>query len=369
MQLTAVRDLVDRPAPFVTVHAEVGRPAEDAVQQLETRWNTIRRTLEGEGVDPGLVEEIGRRLHEMPPAPGEARRTIVAAEGDIVFDEVLPGSVRIEETAEVALLPDLAGWVATAARQLPFCLVVADREGADVSFHSGLADTDPESDAVDGEEHQLHKVPGGGWAHRRMQQSVENTWKENAQEVAKAVTSGVRRLPLRLVIVAGDQNARQKLQESLDGLTVPVVHVEAGGRAAGASEEALWSEVEVVLARFEAEADLEVAERLAAVEGQQGRAVRGLGEVLDALTRGQVETVVLDLQRARDLTVDPSAHPGLPLPEGAAGELPADRVLLAAAAATSAGVTVLPAEQSGPEGVAALLRWDDATSGPGQETV
>ncbi len=41
----------------------------------------------------------------------------------------------------------------------------------------------------------------------------------------------------------------------------------------------------------------------------------------------------------------------------AAGALPADRVLILAAAATDAEVSVLPASQTGTSGVDAILRW------------
>lgn len=365
MQLTAIRDLVERPGPFVTVHAEVGRPTEDARQQLEARWTRIRHTLEHGGVDEALVEEIGERLHEAPPGPGEARRTIVAADGRVVFDEALPGTVRVPETAEVGPLPDLAGWVAAAERQLPFCLVLADRQGADVTFYDGLADRQGETTEVQGADHYIRKVPQGDWAHKQFQQTAENRWKETAEEVADAVRTGVRQHPTRVVLLAGDDRARHLVEEALEGLQVPVVHVRSGGRAAGSSEEALWTEVAADLARFEADDDLTITERLAAGTGQAAAAVRGVDDVLDALVKGQVETVVLDLAAARDLSVDPAGHPGLPLPKGASGPLPADRVLVTAAAATSAGVAVLPREQIGGEGVAAVLRWDDATA-PGR---
>jgi hypothetical protein len=66
------------------------------------------------------------------------------------------------------------------------------------------------------------------------------------------------------------------------------------------------------------------------------------------------------LQKAHEITVDPSRFPGLPLPEGLVDkQLPADQVLVAAGAATDAAVTVLPARQTRGGGVAAILRWDE----------
>jgi hypothetical protein len=95
--------------------------------------------------------------------------------------------------------------------------------------------------------------------------------------------------------------------------------------------------------------------------GQQGTAARGLGEVLDALVRGQVDRLVLDLEAAHEMTVNPKEHPGLALPEPAASteQLPADQVLVAAGAATDAQLSLLPRAQTKGAGVAALLRWEE----------
>lgn len=360
MRLTPIREVVERPAPFVTVQAEVGHPAEDARQQLDARWTSIRHRLEHEDVPAALVEEIGERLHEPPAAPGQVRRTIVAADGQIVFDDVQAGAVPWPETTDVGLLPDLAGWLAQADRQVSFGLVVADREGADISFHRGLAATREDRTQVHGQDFQITKVPEGDWAQLQYQRSAENAWKRNAEEVADSVRSGIKRHRPDVVVLAGDDRARHLVEEALEGAQVPLVHVEAGGRAAGSSEEALQGAVRRVLADLEARRDQEIAARLLEASGQGAGAARGLDEVLDAFVQGQVERLVLDLEAARELTVDPAEHPGLPLPEGTTGALPADRVLVAAAAATQAELSLLPRELTKGTGVAALLRWDES---------
>ncbi|MBF6371283.1 hypothetical protein IU469_37155, partial [Nocardia puris] len=40
---------------------------------------------------------------------------------------------------------------------------------------------------VRGEDHPVHKVPGGGWSHRTMQTRVEETTRRNLGEVAHDV--------------------------------------------------------------------------------------------------------------------------------------------------------------------------------------
>lgn len=358
MELRAVHDLVMRPGPFVTVQAEVGRTAEDAGQQRDARWTTIRQALENEGVGAALIAEIGERLHQPPLASGPCRRTLIAADGEVVLDDVLNGETRWPEVASVDPLPDLAGWVALADRQVPFALVVADRAGADVEFHTGLADTEVEETVGEGDNLGIAKLPQGDWKHLQYQRAVENTWQRSAYEIAAAVRSGVRRHHPAVVIVAGEGRMCGQVVHALDGSPVPIVQIRGGGRGLGASEDALWADVRRVLAEWEARRDDDVAQELQARTGRGSGAARGLHDVLDALVTGQVQTLVLDLDAARELTVDPAEHPGLPLPEGASGDLPADRVLIAAAAATDADVCVLPRFEAKGAGVAALLRRD-----------
>lgn len=352
-----------RPGPFVTVSAEIGRPTEDARQQLDARWTTIRHHLEHEGVGKDVIEEIGQRLHEPPPVSGPARRTLVVAGDEICFDDVQAGETSWPEVVEVAPLPELAPWAAVADRVVPFALVVTDREGADITFHAGLPRAEHEDVTVEGDEDfYITKVPDGDWAQKKFQQTAENAWKENAEDVAEAVRSGVTRHQPKVVVLAGDVRAVAEVERALEGLQVPVVKVDSGGRNAGASDEALWADVRRVVDEVEAREEQAVLERLAEGLGQGAGAARGIDEVVDAFVRGQVERLVIDLQRAHELTVDPKQHPGLPVAAEEAGPQPADRVLLAAAAATDAEVTVMPAEAiPGADhggGVAAILRWD-----------
>jgi hypothetical protein len=359
MQLNAVQELVRRPGPFVTVQTEVGRTNETAQQEQDARWTTIRHALEREEVGAELVEEIGQRLQQPPPVAGPARRTLIAEAGEIVLDQVQAGETRWPEVVDVDLLPDLAGWVAQGDRDVPFCLVVADREGADIEFHAGLGSAWTDEMTVDGPEFGITKVPQGDWKQAQYQRAVENTWRRTAEETADAIRTGVLRHHPKVVMLAGDVRQCAEIERALGDSERAVLRLTSGGRAAGASEEALWGEVRRVLDEFEARDDQAVTGELQQRAGQGAGAAQGLDDVLEALVKGQVERLVVDLESVREQSVDVADHPGLPLPETATGTLPADRVLLAAAAATDADVRVLPRAQTDGPGVAAILRWDD----------
>lgn len=361
MQLSTLQGVYAHPGPYVTVHMDVSRNSENAAQQIDARWTTARRTLESEGVDETLIQEVGRRLQEPVNVGGEVRRTIIASDGEVVFDEVTAGHSMWPEVVTTGELPDMSGWLHQVDGQLPFMLVVADREGADIDFYPSLTTADSVHREVDGNTANLHKFHGGGWSHKRFQRRSENQWESNAREVADEIRSAVARRRPRVLLLAGDQRACTLIEESLDGVQCEIAHLGAGGRAAGSSTAALWEDVRLVLARLEAEGQEELTGRLEEKWGQGAGAVLGVDDVIDALVQHKVDTLIVDLQKAREVTVDPTRYPGLPLPEQALGthELPADQVLVAAGAATDAAIAVLPSAQTKGGGVAAMLRWDD----------
>lgn len=361
MELARLRPVYDHPGPYLTVHAEVGRGAEDALDQLDARWTRVRHELEHRQVEPALVEEIGERLRANTHREGEVRRTIVAAGSEVVFDDVQAAHSMWPETVDLAELPDLAGWLRLADEEIPFLLVQVDRTGGDLDFYRARARPRSEHESVQGATYYIRKVPEGDWAQKEFQRGAEERWKHNAREVADHVRKVAARHRPRVVLVAGDVRAVTDLEDALDGGDVPVVRLESGGRAPGVSEDALWAEVSKVLADLEAHGHQDIADRLAEGAGNNAAAV-GTDAVLDALVKQQVDRLVLDPDRAARQVVRPGEHAGLALPEpaAAADALPADRVAVAAAALSDARLSLVSAEllpQGGAEGLAALLRW------------
>lgn len=360
MQLQRIRNVYDAPGPFVSLHLDISRDSEDAADQLAGRWTAVRHRLEHAEISAGLVDDIGDRVNENVRVPGEARRTIIATGDGVLFDEVQQGHSTWPESCEVAPLPDLSGWLTMADREVPFVLVLADRQGADVTAYHALAGNASERDQVQGRTFYITKVPQGDWAQKQFQQTAEDRWHETAREVAGSARSMVRRHPAQLVVVAGDVRMRTAIIEELSDLTVDVVGTEAGGRAEGASTEALRDAIDQTLAELQGSRDADLVERLEAARKRGEGSANGVPEVAEALARAQVQEVALDLGRLREDTLTPGEYDGLAVPAGALEEsdLPADQVLLAAAVLTGADAAVLPAEVGGGGGAAALMRWN-----------
>jgi hypothetical protein len=289
----------------------------------------------------------------------------VAAGDRILLDDVQAGHNPHPEIVDIGDLPDLSAWIDAEDQAYPFVLAVVDRTGGEVSAYRAASREPVDEQSVTGATYYITKVPEGDWAQKQFQQTAENRWHENAELVAEAIRSAARTNRSRAVLVAGEVRARAEVVRALTSLDHGfdrVIEVEAGGRAEGASDDAMWNEIHEHLRRLVAADDADVAARLDEGRGRGEGVATGLEEVLDALVKGQVDQLVVDLDSLADKTVRPRQYDGLPLPAPAtdAEELPADRVVVAAAALTGARLTVLPASMAHGGGASALLRWDDA---------
>jgi hypothetical protein len=367
MRLDQIRSVLDQPGPYITLHLDVSRSTEDARQQLDARWTTTRHELEHHGITGPVLTELEERLREPTGLAGEVRRTLVATPDRVVFDEVRAGPAGWPEGVGVGPLPDVAGWLAQTDGSFPFAVVRTDRAGADIEVYLAPGGKPTQTTSVEGDTFDLTKLPEGDWAQDKYQQRAENTWHANAQLVADQLRDIDSRYRPRLVVVCGDVRARSDLAGLLSDLDASIAVSESGGRAAGVSDEALWNDVRRHLDETRARDIDALFQELARGTAIGEGVVTGPDRVADALVKGEVERLVLDLGDAHETTVDPDDHPGLALPEAAlhAGPLPADQVLVAAAALTGAEVSVLPHEVPLPQdfalssGVAATLRWDD----------
>jgi hypothetical protein len=364
MELTLVKDLLEEQGPFTSVSAEVGRTTEDARQQLASRRTTLAHDLTGHGVDEAVAEDLLDRLDRPPGVGGEVRRTLVATDRGVLVDHDRPGHCAWPESLDHGVLPDLSAWLSAGSADVAFLLVVADRTGADLSLHRSSSRPPDHEESVTGEQFHITKVPEGDWAQKQFQQNAENAWQRNAELVVETIVHDFLRRRPRAVLLAGEERARAEVGRVLQASgsvpqDLPVIPLQHGGRAPGTSQEAMQEEVESSVARMVADHEADLAERLDAARGR-AEGAHGLEAVLDALTQAQVDVVAVDLWAMREHRVQPGKHPDLPLPAAAreADELPADRVLVAAAALTGAELEPLPAALSHGGGVAALLRWE-----------
>jgi hypothetical protein len=371
MDVSFLSPVLDAAGPFATVCADVTHNTENADTEVELRVRAATEKLTEQGTPDAVVEAVRSRLLEANDG-GEAgtlkgRALVVAADGTVVLDEALVDAPR-REIAEWSPQPNLLPLLRQLPGRVPHIVVIADRVGADITY-MGSAHEVEEEKTVDGDDFQIQRVKVGGWAHHRYQHNAENKWVHNADAVAEQITSMARRLSPRFVLVAGDVRARQILTDRAGDLWSDlVVTMDEGGRAAGADREPVERRMNELVAEHEARECAEILEQIQAA-GAHGLAVRGVKDVVEALRKSQVETLVLSDDQPDEATLLVGNSPlelGVDQHDmdalGVHGSVvPADRALVTAAVASSAGLVVVP-KSAMSEPVAAVLRYTDAST-------
>ncbi|WP_152546865.1 baeRF2 domain-containing protein [Amycolatopsis orientalis] len=355
-----------RDGPFASVYFDSSHDTEDAAAQLDLRWRAIRNRLAEEGAQEPTLTALDAAIGRTPPPRGKAGRVLVASGDEVVLDERLPEPPP-REIARVAPQPYLVPLLELAPPTLPHVVVVADKTGADLL---AVGEHGVEEHTVQGEEHPVHKVRGGGSAYWNIQHRVEAVVERNATEIARKATELADSLGTAVLILAGEVQARTAVRtEFPPRIREKLVEIEEGARAEGGDPEALEAEVRRVLADHGERRRRAVIDRYRLEEGRDGGlAARGLAETTAALRSSAVATLLIDADSLADRTVWTAADPTqvatdrehLRLSETGTAETMDDRRTDEAlpAAALAEGADIVPVSGEGlPDGVGAILRF------------
>lgn len=373
MELTWLQPLTNAEGPFTSVHLDVTRADPSTDQALRLRWAGVRRELEAAGAPPELVARIGERVGAATGRHGEASRSVVADGAGVLLDRVMPHRPP-RDTCLHGPVPDLVPIARAIDGSVTYLLVEVDRRGGDISVVDSLAGQLEEHE-VEGGHDELHKVPGGGWAHRRYQNRVEDSWERNAEAVAQDLTKVVERHRPELILVTGDQVARTAVREHLGRAVLDlVVPLDGGGRGDGVNRDAVEADIAAALDRHRQTRTGEALARFQDASGRRTLAASGPQEVAAALTAGAVETLLLHTETlaqqqlwagARAMQLGTSEDDVAALGAQSAAQERADAVLVRALVAQSGDVVFVEAPGMLPGDVGAVLRFDVRPGEPG----
>jgi hypothetical protein len=365
--LRQLSEVFGAPGPWTTVYVDARHDTEDAARVAELTWRELRESLTKQGAPEDDLTALDAVIAAPSDVGGAACRYLLAGHGRVVRDEVMPGSPVRSDLAAHSQLPDVLPLVLHRSNDMPYVVVEAARDGANVSVRRASRSRALAEHAVRGQRQSLTKVQAGGWSHRRYQQHAEEVWAHNAAAVAQDVDRIVREAGIEMVVVSGDVRAREKLIGSLSPQSVDkLVEVDVHTRASGADHQALDDVLAERMDQLSETEERQALDRLATKAGDGQRAsAGGLGATVDAFRQGQVQTLLLDPTALEDrhlLALDAAPWVALASDEvtGAdvLAEAPATSALLRAGALTDAVVLFVEAERlARDDGVAALLRW------------
>lgn len=355
----SMRDIAQRRGPFVSLYIDATHDTEDANQQDELRWRAVREQLTDAGAPAPMVDVVDDAVRSRPPE-GRAGRALIADTESVLVDQWL-AEPPPRDIVRVSALPYLLPLIEYQSKEVPHAVAVVDRIGAEmygVDENGNFV-----GETVEGTEHPVHKVRHGGYAHRQMQRRVEETTRQNIEDVAKELTRLAGEARAKVIVLAGEVESRSALHEALGSTGARTVEIEEGGRAAGSETEALYRRISESVTEEADRRNDELVQRFRAEQGRdQGLAVAGLTATMSALMEANTETVLVAPAAIGDRTIslgaetirDPAAPypPAQPTDEGCR----ADEAL--AVAALARGGTVLPVTEdvAVTDGVGALLR-------------
>jgi hypothetical protein len=369
----AERDLADlaiETGPFLSLVLTTDAATPNAQQVDEVRWRSLRSEL----VDGGVPEDVLVEVDGLVPDAHLDARTlgVIANAGGVLHVEHGEDPTDHDDHAEVRReqLPWLFPILSWRRWQLPHLVVLIDRRGADLT---GVRREGSEvRRGVDSEQEPQPRSKPGGWSQRRYQQRAENSWEQGAGDVAKEVVRLAERVDPRLIVVAGDVRAVGFLREALPPELDELVHVVEGererdGGAGGTTEDvseividAVRQEEGRLLARFEEEL------------GQGDLGVEGAEATVTALTKAQVDVLLIrdDVDDDRRAWIGPDPTQ-IAMTRGELDAMGVDApiearlrdAIVRATLGTSARIHVLDADMGPREGIGALLRWSDASTG------
>jgi len=330
---TDLRPLLEQAGPFLSMIVPAPSQSADAAQRFEIECKNVLKQVSADWPADDTVA-LDAALHELPHDAGDAVIAIRRADG-LMHVEFIENGVdqgRLDEGP----LPRLAPLIEARQRTIAHVMVDTDLSGADITAFDG--GTIIATEGVDGETEHIHRGHPGGWSQRRFQQRAENTWDDNANDVADAAATLADQTNARLIVVVGPTRAQSMVADALSERTqIPVEKVEAGEVDDAAAE----------ITRLTANvAATDVTDLLDQVrEGVgTGRSSTSSKQVLEALEQGRVETLLVHDDDDAPVT-DADGGPRL-----------INRAI-AAALQTDAAVHVVPNVALLDNGVAAILRW------------
>lgn len=363
-----VHDLYQLPAPVLTAYLSAPSPG-PGVDDMDLRLRSLLDDLRASGASPDALEALASVLGTLEPGRPPAA-AFVGTDGQTRMFS-LPGA-EIGDQAHCAAVPRVLPLLHWRQLRPAFASVMLDRAGAELVVQPAGAAHALRAE-VAGPDDVIERNAPGGTSQSRYQNRAEDSWQHNAGRAAEVVADALAAAEADLLIVGGDVRAEQYFLDQLparvrSGVTIKTI---PGGRSRDGSQHRREEEVEAVVHEYVDEEAVRTLARVQDRSGPGGLGVQGPAATIHALSRAQVEVLLL-------AQPEPGARPepgtawfgprptdisehrgGVLVPDGKPSHARLDEVLARAAVLTDADIRILPAglPDTPPHGVGALCRF------------
>lgn len=297
---TTLQNLTALPAtdhPFLSVYLDWtpdGQGNRQALLNLDQDFERIEARLKAEDrsheqlngfyADRDRIKEYLDR-----EAPVDAKGLAIFACSGEGFWEVVPLQVAVESEIAADRYPHTFNLARIIDDYETYAVVLADSEESRILVVSlNEAEQVAQTESAD----EVRRFEAGGWAQMLLQRRMQNIVKAHTKEIADTLSRVVKRYGVQHVIVASNDTIkgtiRSSLPDNLKEMLVDHINLDMTGSLASILEttEPMMREVE----RNQEQSDLQTLQDQV---GAQGLGIVGVSETALALTKGQVQTLII----------------------------------------------------------------------------
>lgn len=363
MRSERLRRLVKAEGPFASVYFDDSHNTADAVEQLETKWQDIRKELEILGAGVAVIGKLEEAVLHHRPAVGRRGRAVIATSDQVLVNEQLisppPATVvRLSDYPYIVPLLELE------VQRPTYVFAAVDHTGAEVTLHH---EGTVSSTTIEGAGYPVHKPVSAGWnGYGDLQHTTEEAIRMNSRAIADELTRLVDEADPEVVFVCGEVRSRTDVVAELpERVARRVSQLHAGTRRSGIDSEEVRHLTTAEFARRRGIEMAEIADRFEAEIGRDsGLAAEGLAAVCQALRDGGIGTLIVGqlgdatVVTGKALTtVAPDADVLSELGEPVERVVRADEALPFTAIAVGASLVRADNRSTPADGIGALLRY------------
>ncbi len=215
MELGFLGPLFERQGPWASVYFDTTTASEDAAARQKLTARSACDSLKSQGADDDTCSAMYDTLVSLPRGAQLPGRAVFATHGEVVLDTELtvPPPGGGEPLTSWQTLPR-TGPLLELADSDPSCLVAfIDRQGAEFELRGPVHAYS--AGRVAGSDYPLRRTPTGNWSEGHFQAAVENTWEQNAAEIAEELRVRWDKCGAELLVLAGDARERNSVYDQL----------------------------------------------------------------------------------------------------------------------------------------------------------